>query len=105
MVARLISHLAVDTRPVVPPLLARLPLLDIQDDIANSLAAFQGVDVVMYYVGLTLIVLGFMAWMLNKKHRPRRAWGKRLFGIGVVFTLIGVNFSWFFNLVLYALNQ
>jgi hypothetical protein len=42
---------------------------------------------------------------MNKKHRPRRSWGKRLFGIGVAFILIGVNFSWFFTLVHYVLNQ
>lgn len=89
---------------VKPPLASQLPLLDIQSKIADALTKFKGVDIVMYYCGLILIILGFLAWMLNKKHRPRRAWGKRLFGIGVLFFLIGVNFSWFYNLVSYVLN-
>lgn len=105
MTPRLISHLALEAQTqAIASLTMRLPLLDIQSDIASSFSKFQGVDVVMYYVGLILAILGFMAWTMSKKHRPRRAWGKRLFGIGAVFVLIGVNFSWFFSLVNYVLN-
>lgn len=105
MITSLIRHLALKAHAqALTVLTVRLPLLDIQSDIAGSLSKLQGVDVVMYYVGLILTILGFMAWAMNKKHRPRRAWGKRLFGIGVAFVLIGVNFSWFFSLVNYVLN-
>lgn len=106
MTIRLIRHLALEAHAqALTALTVRLPLLDIQSDIADSLSKLEGVDVVMYYAGLILAILGFMAWMMNKKHRPRRSWGKRLFIIGVVFILIGVNFSWFFSLVHYVLNQ
>ncbi|KZX46238.1 hypothetical protein AV929_15820 [Haloarcula sp. K1] len=105
MILRLIRHLTLEAQSQALPVLTRgPPLLNIQSDIASSFSKFQGVDVVMYYVGLILAVLGFMAWNLNKKHQPRRAWGKRLFGIGIAFILIGQNFSWFFSLVNYVLN-
>lgn len=105
MTPRLISHLALEAQTrALTALAVQLPLLDIRSDIASSLSKLQGLDVVMYYMGLILAILGFMAWAISKKHRPRRSWGKRLFGIGVVFVLIGVNFSWFFSLLNYVLN-
>lgn len=79
--------------------------LDVQSDVADALAYFAPMDQVFYLSGLVMMILGFMAWATNKKNSYRHMWGKRIFGIGTAFTVIGFNMGAFFNLIYYIMGQ
>ncbi len=82
------------------------PLMQFDFDMLwSAFEHFEGLDRVFWILGLTLILLGFMAWQMNKKRTQRRSWGFRLFGIGVLFSIIGANYSAFWNLLYHVLTQ
>jgi len=75
------------------------------DMLWSAFEHFEGLDDVFWIVGLILIILGFMAWQMNKNRTQRRSWGFRLFGIGILFAVIGANYSAFWNLMYHVLTQ
>lgn len=82
------------------------PLMQLDFDMLwSAFEHFEGLDDVFWIVGLILIILGFMAWQMNKNRTQRRSWGFRLFGIGILFAVIGANYSAFWNLMYHVLTQ
>lgn len=75
------------------------------DEIWTAMEHFEGLDHVFWITGLVLVILGFMAWQMNKKRTQRRTWGIRLFGIGILFAIIGANYSAFWNLMYHVFTQ
>ena len=75
------------------------------DDIWAAMEYFEGLSSVFWITGLVLVILGFMAWQMNKKRSQRRSWGFRLFGIGLLFAVIGANYSGFWNLLYHVFAQ
>jgi cytochrome bd-type quinol oxidase subunit 1 len=73
-------------------------------DIPDTLVYFSSLDWLFYGSGLVMILLGFMAWAIHKKNSHRHSWGKRIFGMGVLFTLIGFNMGAFMALLNYILQ-
>lgn len=71
--------------------------------ISETLAYFSSLDWLFYGSGIILLILGFMGWATHKKNSHRHSWGKRIFGIGVLFTVIGFNMGAFFSLINYVL--
>lgn len=80
-------------------------LLDVQSDIADSLIYFHSLGEIFLLSGMALTGFGFLAWATNKKNSHRNQWGKRLFGIGIMFTVIGFNFGGFLSFIYYLLGQ
>jgi uncharacterized membrane protein YecN with MAPEG domain len=75
------------------------------DEIWTALEHFEGLDHIFWITGLVLVILGFMAWQMNKTRTQRRSWGFRLFGIGILFAVIGANYSGFWNLMYHVFTQ
>lgn len=100
----LIASLA-PTNPAVATSTSWLPLLDVQSEIAELLVYFAPLDEVFYLSGMVMILLGFMAWATNKKPSHRHQWGKRIFALGIVFAIIGLNAGAFFSLLYYIMGQ
>jgi hypothetical protein len=80
-------------------------LLDVQGDIADSLVYFHSLGEIFLLSGMALTGFGFLAWATNKKTSHRHQWGKRLAGIGIMFTVIGFNFGGFLSLIYYMMGQ
>lgn len=80
-------------------------LLDVQSDIADALVYFHSLGEIFLLGGMALTGIGFLAWATNKKRNYRHQWGKRIFGMGIVFTIIGFNFGGFLSLVYFLLGQ
>ena len=74
------------------------------DMLWQSFEYLEGLDQIFWRVGLLLVILGFMAWQMNKQRSQQRSWGFRLFGIGILFAVIGANYSGFWNLIYHVLS-
>jgi hypothetical protein len=95
-------------RPVERPLSSTAllsVLLDVQSDIADALVYFNSLGEIFLLAGMALTGFGFLAWATNKKSSHRHQWGKRLLGIGILFTVIGFNFGGFLSLIYYVIGQ
>lgn len=51
------------------------------------------------YTGLTLLILGLLAFFLTKQDSDRHDWGKWIASVGLGFTIISINFSGFMSLI------
>lgn len=72
------------------------------DEVYELFAIFGNVSNLVLYFGLTITILGFLAFALNKRGEQRRQWGKRICFIGLGFSLLGANFTWFLEAIVYV---
>jgi hypothetical protein len=59
---------------------------------------------VTFRTGLIVLVLGAMAWW-GPQSPARRAWGRRLCGLGALLAIVGANFPAFISLLKYAIQS
>ena len=85
-------------------LIESLPVLSVQEDIAQSLSYLAGLGTIFYYAGFILAVLGIMAWQMNKINSYYRSWGKRFCLMGTLFIIIGSNYGGFMRLLYYVVD-
>lgn len=64
----------------------------------------SGIGELLGHLGLLLILMGFVSWMLYNRRSYRSRWGRRLFAIGVSYTIISYNRSGFWSLVNYVIG-
>lgn len=81
--------------------LLQLSESELENIVSTNLSGIGGL---LGHLGLLLIIMGFVSWMLYNRRSHRSRWGRRLFAIGVGYTIISYNRSMFWGLVNYVIG-
>jgi len=74
------------------------------EELYSAFELFGDVNQLILLFGLIISIIGFLAWATNRKGEMRSDWGRRLLFLGISFSILGANFTWFLQAIAYVFS-